>query len=1011
MKSFDCLALDCPLFGQHLLEASAGTGKTFSMEHVYVRSILESIEVEQILAITFTRAAARELKARIRANLEKALEQIQNKETSWPYLQPHLGSIDAIRSLRDALAGFDRCQIYTIHGFCYRILSEFAFELHIGSIADPDAEQTVPAKLKTAAIDFLEYGIDSDLLCPEQMSLLYNAKNTRLNSVEAIAQALLNRPLKGQADSFAVLHARCKAALHAVEADLLLEDFAALRVNYKALKGDFEAQVRALASIDDPQSMRVLLQQKGSLFRFLDPANQKVRLKEITSLHYPGFFERAKVIQPLLQQKVFPVLQAAWQPIAEKILAQEEYFNPDAILSQMLKALQNDSFAEQVRDKYLVAIVDEFQDTDAVQWEIFQRLFLEKPMKALYFVGDPKQSIYRFRKADVYTYLQARDWMGEDRVYRLDTNYRSSKPLVSALNALFDRDWLQLPKLNRSLPYFPVQAGVEVEGLDDGKGAIHFYLGEGGFDQIFLPYAIAEIERLNLRRCALLVKDRYQAEKALTLCKARGLAAVARSHVPLGETVAFLAVRELFDAIDSPRDASKTQVVMHGPLGSGHLLSFTEYKRLLDTGGLVALARAMRAVFETSPHCADILHIFEHLFAWEKREGFSFLGLVRYLDTLQTLTVEEGGRRRMEVDDDAIQIMTLHNSKGLEFEVVFALGVASRTPEVEEDSSEFDAEKLRQLYVALTRAKKRLYVPIDLTLTEPLQEEDFSEDEERIHTIAKKGTHSPMTLFCQQLGEPVETFLTRLAQTEAITVERIVDPILLDTPRPDIPVATAGPSLIPAAATPCYLSSFTTLANVQVEEDVSYKPSVDVQALTLQAMPRGVETGLIIHQIFQALFQSKEAIWRDPVAMDVLVAEKLQGTALSQWIAAIQEMVRHTMTLPLQADGEFFSLSELTCGQVQVEVEFLFSSSPHFIKGFIDLIFCIRGKVYFVDWKTNWMEEYTPERLREVMTLHDYWLQADLYAEAIRRHFTLPLGGAFYLFVRGGQVLFKDFSA
>src|SRR3989338_849715 len=119
MKRFDCLALDCPLFGPHLLEASAGTGKTFSIEHIFVRLILEKVGVEKILAVTFTRAATRELKARIRSNLEKALECIQSQNSSWEYLQPHFGSEEAIRLLADALATFDQCQIFTIHGFCF----------------------------------------------------------------------------------------------------------------------------------------------------------------------------------------------------------------------------------------------------------------------------------------------------------------------------------------------------------------------------------------------------------------------------------------------------------------------------------------------------------------------------------------------------------------------------------------------------------------------------------------------------------------------------------------------------------------------------------------------------------------------------------------------------------------------------------------------------------------------------------------------------------------------------
>ena len=154
------------------------------------------------------------------------------------------------------------------------------------------------------------------------------------------------------------------------------------------------------------------------------------------------------------------LIRSMWNPIAEKILLEEEHLNPDEILLQMRKAIELPLFAKQVRQKYTVAIIDEFQDTDSVQWDIFRSLFLEGPaLRAFYLVGDPKQSIYRFRKADVYTYIQARDFLGEEHLYHLDTNFRSSKKLIGALNAFFARDWLTLPKVNRTLPYIPVQAG------------------------------------------------------------------------------------------------------------------------------------------------------------------------------------------------------------------------------------------------------------------------------------------------------------------------------------------------------------------------------------------------------------------------------------------------------------------------------------------------------------------------------------------------------------------------
>jgi exodeoxyribonuclease V beta subunit len=973
MKTFDCLAKDCPLFGPHLLEASAGTGKTFSIEHIYVRLILESIEVEQILAVTFTRAATRELKARIRSNLEKALAFIRASDAAWDYLHPYLGSEAAIRSLTDALAGFDRCQIFTIHGFCYRMLKEFAFEAKMGlSLSDPDQGKKIPEKLKTAAVDFLENGIDERLLCPEQVIDL----TKKFESVDALTDRLLRLDEVKASDCFSELFAKCKAALHLeVEPAKLLEDFRALAPNYKAMKGDFEAQVRALAQFNEA-SFRVLLREKGSLFDFLAPENRKVKAKEPSFLHYPGFFDSLQ-IAPLLQQKALPVLQGAWNPIAERILEEEEYLDADEILTRMKQAVEQESFATLIRQKYAAAIIDEFQDTDAMQWDIFQRLFLEGSLKALYLVGDPKQSIYRFRKADVYTYLKARDFLGEEHLYQLDTNFRSSKPLIGALNALFARDWLHLPKANRSLPYVAVKAGAKIEStFPDEKGALHFCIaeGEGLFDEAFLPYAVSEIERLDLKNCAILVKDRFQAERALDLLKSRGIAAITKSHTPLGETVAFQTIRELFEAVLSPRDQSAAKVVMAGPFAKADM-PLTDYRLLLEEKGLVPFAREFADRLDS-----DAMQIFELLFAWEKKEGFSFEGLMRFLRTLRHLNAEEGGRRRMEVDEEAIQIMTLHISKGLEFDVVFALGLATRTPESEEDAAELDAEKLRQLYVAMTRAKRRLYVPIALS------QKAF-------------GAPSPMELFCRHLETegPLLDRLKALSAAESITYEHLSLPIALGPFKPKAAIENVTSRLPVRSFTPSFLSSFTTLAKPK-EMEVKWTES-PADLFTLQTMPRGSETGIVIHQLFENLFSFPKPLWRDLANMDVFVAEQLRFSPLAPWTEVIQKMVRQTLIMPLQADGEFFSLSEIN--RFQVEVEFTYPMGPNFVKGFIDLIFCHRGKVYFLDWKTNWLESYDNASLQEMMSAHDYGLQASLYREAIERHFKLPFGGAFYLFVRG----------
>lgn len=983
MQNFDCLALNCPLMGPHLLEASAGTGKTFSIEHVYVRLILEGIEVGEILAVTFTKAATRELKARIRANLEKAEMYLKRGDSSWEYLKPHLGSNRALRLLSDALASFDRCQIFTIHGFCYRMLKESAFEADVSSLLDPERDGAVSQRLRYAVYDFLEHGIDENLLCKEQLALLFK----EFDSIDEIAERLLHFDQVGVCDSFSELLAKCKAALHGwpgLEEQKLLEDFQKVAKNYKAtLKGDFESQLKGLV---DLQLFPLLLKEKGSVFNFLSAKNRKIKQQEVGPLNYPQFFEWAqREIAPLTQQKVFPILQMAWNKVAEKILAEEEIFDPDRILTQMKKALCGSAenfFLSHVRKKYKAAIIDEFQDTDPIQWEIFQKLFFVESMKALYLVGDPKQSIYRFRKADVYTYLEARDLLGERSVYQLNTNFRSSKSLIGALNALFERDWLSLPKVAKSLPYYPVNAGADIASdFHDGKGSLHFFLAEGEpntlFDEVFLPFAIQEIERLKLKRPAILVKDRFQREKALAFLQKRNIAAVAKSHIPLGQTQAFKRIEELFQAVSFPHDRRAAQIVMAGPFATSDL-SFSFCKAVLEKEGLVKFAQNLSLD-------ADALQIFEHLFAWEKKEGFSFEGLRRCLQSLKKMKVDEGAGRRMEVDEEAVQVMTLHISKGLEFDVVFALGLVSRTP-ASEELKELEAEKKRQLYVAMTRAKKRLYVPFALSPKEP-----------------EPGTESPMELFARHFEGSFRENLMLLSKKEDLSFELLTPPITLEAARSPQKKMEIDAVITPRPFTSFFLSSFTTLAQPGPIE--SKKRGEQKEEVTLQTMPRGADTGIIIHSIFEDLFSSKEPQWRDPDAIDLIVENHFRCSSLLPWKKVVQEMVQQTVKLPLVVNDEVFRLTEVD--EVQAEMEFLFSSSPNFVKGVIDLVFYRGKQVYFIDWKTNWLEDYNLLSLEKEMQAHDYGLQVALYREAIERHFKVPFGGAFYVFVRGGQYLLK----
>jgi exodeoxyribonuclease V beta subunit len=328
----------------------------------------------------------------------------------------------------------------------------------------------------------------------------------------------------------------------------------------------------------------------------------------------------------------------------------------------------------------------------------------------------------------------------------------------------------------------------------------------------------------------------------------------------------------------------------------------------------------------------------------------------------------------MDNDGQSIQIMTMHASKGLEFDIVFVLGAAAKTPREEDEPEEAEAEKLRQLYVALTRARLRLYIPL----------------------IAKKrmASQSPLDLFWRRskLGadpqEIVEKLVVKNLHIGIETVAASGTVSSISSPS----AALVLPKMPPLPESKRMVFSYSSLT--QPDEHGSLMPIEDSLERSLHTLPRGSETGVIIHRIFErALLEDCD--------LPKIVSEELLLLAMQEWVDAVLKMVQTVISLPF-VDGQ--TLRELA--QRQTEVEFFFAEAPHFFKGFIDLVFLWNGSIYLVDWKTNWLgaddSSYSEDRLRQSMDEGDYWFQASLYADALQRAWPdAPFGGAFYLFLRG----------
>ncbi|MBJ7449516.1 MAG: UvrD-helicase domain-containing protein [Parachlamydiales bacterium] len=1101
MKSFNVLERSLNVHRSYFLEASAGTGKTFSIENLVVRLIVENFKdqkplaLHQILVVTFTRAATRELKMRIFSHLEKAIEYLKNPVEDMPdYLaalcdQGQETVIQAKRYLEKAASDFDEAQIFTIHSFCYRMLREYTLESHVGFDLSSPEEEYPMATIQAVVRDFFLTELDPLKYSSEQLRLLLkdhrgDAQELENKMVKEISQEKETKNLS----TFEQLFQSFKQIVEALQSkwsivpENLKTDLIVLSSCYKGfcnqqgvIKTDIEERIEKFSQLFINEitiaDFNFFIEDRAEWLDLYKESNKKARSKTPSFLFYYGFLTD-------IHQSMFPILQEAssakkiFNRMADdcrKLLSfrfyQEEKWTPDELLKVMHRSLKHEKFNDRVFQRYQAVIIDEFQDTDPLQWEIFSQCFFKYDEKRLcYLVGDPKQSIYAFRKADIYTYLNAQGLLGESACASLDTNYRSQKPLVEALNALFDTntvpDWMSLPRWGKALSIPKVKSAPLKEDYHfiDEQGSVHFFVVQGTStgkqwpsqsieSDVLFPYMAKEINTMMINQSmgaesfAVLVKDRYQAERLRHYLQTVGIAAVTKRSKSLIETDAYQAFKELIKALDHTSTSSLMRQVLGGPLfGLNHhqLRKFTEpeeeqklfyyfanlrlsliekgvayfYNTLMATqfdGQNSTISQRILSEKEGIFFYRDCNRLMEILVEEESRQGTSPNVLYNALNLL-ALRDPDDERLRLHTEEEtgSVQILTTHMSKGLEYDVVFALGLASRTQVSDEcDSSELDAEKMRQLYVAMTRAKKRLYVPI-------------------LFDMKKKplipGTASPMELFCarfgraaltieklyEQIGHSNEIFtaLDTLKRTSSITYSNLDNPYHYSPPIVEHQkIVLNCPPTWNIHYSTSYITSYTSMADVKDNAHVK-------RDILENDLPLGAETGIIIHEILQKISWNQMKQAQSAQDLVPLTELFLKATSLRDHFVKIAEHLFAIFNAKIVSSFSSFQLKDVDEKVLWREMEFSFGHQDNFINGFIDLVFRHEGKYYLVDWKSNHLgTDYSTKSMREEMEAKDYFLQARIYKEALKRYLTLTTkeqfdkvyGGAIYIFLRGCQ--------
>ncbi|WP_018176931.1 exodeoxyribonuclease V subunit beta [Thioalkalivibrio sp. AKL8] len=511
--------LGLPLHGSRLIEASAGTGKTYTIAALYLRLVLghgelpegiDALTPPQILVMTFTDAATQELRERIRDALAIAARVFRAQD---PDAVPGVQDIHkqlrreyteaerpgAARRLELAAEWMDEAAVSTIHGWCYRMLREHAFDS--GSLFTQDLASDQQELLADAARDYWRRFVYPQPAAP--LALLRNAFGA---DPDTLLQKI--RPLVGHLPAHtADVELETPEGLAAALGDRLArleamkrpwrEDFAAVAAQFETLRNSvlnkqkYSNPEKLLGAMRDwaadPGALRPGGVSGDSPLERFSAAGMQARLKAGQALPddlHPAFAGLDDHAEVCLDDRERLLQAAARQVDARFRQAQRQRaqmgFND--LLTRLRDALDGpggEHLAATLRAQFPVALVDEFQDTDPVQYRIFHRVYRidENPRDlGVLLIGDPKQSIYRFRGADIHTYLAARAATA-GRHYTLERNFRSTDALVQGVNRLFQHaeGWQDGAFLFRSgtenpLPFLPVDANGRPEAFEtDGQ--------------------------------------------------------------------------------------------------------------------------------------------------------------------------------------------------------------------------------------------------------------------------------------------------------------------------------------------------------------------------------------------------------------------------------------------------------------------------------------------------------------------------------------------------------------
>ncbi len=1083
-----------------LIEASAGTGKTYNIQHLYLRFVLEKgFTPDRILVVTFSREATAELKQRIGANLASAesilLEHYREDgsgnvtadvdQTLVLLLEMALklnGYTEVLRRVQFAVRAMDEAAIQTIHGFCLSLLGDYAFES--GALFGVELAEDRSRLFAELLADYVESRIASR--SDMEGALLREYLN--LNVLEKLPEKVYAR------DDIEIIGSAQLPDIGSIYTRLKFEDFTALRKVLKSKRGTKSYVI--LDFIENHPSPTA-----EELLEFICFINSK----EVDNIIKAKYFQT--VFPQDFQDGIMKIRQIpdiiAFQGYtdfigylehycAELMPAQEEArLLFDDLLYLTRKAVKENKrgLVSKVRAMYPVALVDEFQDTSGVQYEVFNMLFGNK-QAAFFMIGDPKQSIYAFRGADINSYLEAVNGPGVCRA-TLTQNFRSTPDFIAAMNALFvnreDAGGVKLPFILPGIDYIEVSAGgksgcrlcgndclapleirwnspetelkvsdAEQEIIRSVAVDIASKLTAAQNGELYLDDNGAQMQ-LQPADFAVLVDKNIQGEWVRSELNRRGVTGVLLksdsvfSSVEADELGIILGAMQRQNRETGLMSALTTRCFDYSlaeladyRLEENRLLDywldfFSELSEILENRGfLQAITIFFEREHENVGHgsvksvlaglaggeriLTNYLQLVEILEQELLRRNYQGREVLQILDAMRLeVSSSEEHEMRLESDENAVKIMTVHKSKGLQFPIVYLpfmfagrqdksrfsapitchlangrtgliLSQEALAEKQQQLQLEARAERMRLLYVGVTRAivKCIIYGGLVKGVEASALADIFAADFSRLTELQRNRNIAVVAGWDYQ-----EQFYRQQVSTAGFAFQRFSGEIERDWG----------------------VMSYSSLvshdfSSHDVRSDMSWVSGSEADGAdvidNLYPLPSSNIVGSAVHEILEGTCFSQVAAGVDRgYIIEILtkfgIAQGVSsGSIDSTGVAAVTRLLEIISELTLESDyGNHFRLSEVA-GTAQVaEMAFYFPVRERidtarlydffrerglkrfkhreefaavlsglglilqqrgfregYLYGLIDLVFEHEGRYYFADWKTNNLARY-----------------------------------------------------